>query len=499
MAESENSVPDSVGVPEKGSGDIPPMTLGQTGYTGLITLGGQVLEEASQELRWPAAINTFKKMEKDATIAPALELVEMMMARADWSVKIPKGHEDNLKPYANYLEQCMGDMTHDFKSFIKSASTFSRYGFSINEIVLRERRKDKGSKYDDGLIGIKALPTRSQDSVAEWKWKDSGRELAGFYQRVLGTTEYTGWDFINDPDRELKSKFIPRKKFLHFRNSNIKDSPTSVSPLVSVWQAWKLKCAYQESLALSVAQDSNGFKVLYLPPQYMQANASEENKAVFAEYQRVLSSAHQAKQSGIILPLITDDLGNKMFEFDVKSMTGRAAYDVVQIIQNYNKEILLGLFADVLALGQEGGGSFSLSESKMDVIQMSVEAKLNEIKSQLNHQLVPMLFELNGWSQEVLPYFTFSNISKVSLDEASKYVQRIKAVGLIPATKEVVQWILDTADVPYQLPQDITQEELDALLGDPTSRSGDGMATPGEGTATNVSGIDESVDNLEAS
>lgn len=169
--------------------------------------------------------------------------------------------------------------------------------------------------------------------------------------------------------------------------------------MVSVWQAWKLKCAYQESLALSVAQDSNGFKVLYLPPQYMQANASEENKAVFAEYQRVLSSAHQAKQSGIILPLITDDLGNKMFEFDVKSMTGRAAYDVVQIIQNYNKEILLGLFADVLALGQEGGGSFSLSESKMDVIQMSVEAKLNEIKSQLNHQLVPMLFELNGWSQ----------------------------------------------------------------------------------------------------
>lgn len=502
MAESDNSVPDSVGVPDKGSNDIPPLSLGQTGFTGLITLGGQVLEEASAELRWPAAINTFKKMEKDATIAPALELVEMMMARADWSVKIPKGHEDKLKPYANFLEQCMGDMTHDFKTFIKSASTFSRYGFSINEIVLRERRRDKGSRYDDGLIGIKALPTRSQDSVSEWVWKDSGRELAGFHQRVLGAgSEYSGWDFINDPKRPAKNKFIPRKKFLHFRNSNIKDSPVSTSPLVSVWQAWKLKCAYQESLAMAVAQDSNGFKVLYLPPQYMQANASAENKAVFEEYKNVLKSAHQAKQSGIILPLITDDQGNKMFEFDVKSMTGRAAYDVVQIIQNYNNEILLGLFADVLALGQGGGGgSFSLSESKMDIIQMSVESKLEEIKSQLNHQLIPLVFSMNGWDLEVLPFFEFSSVGKVSLDEASKYIQRVKAVGLLPATKEVVQWVLDTAGINYQLPQDITQEELDLLLGDPTSRSGDGMSSGmGNGTSNNVSTDDNSISNVENS
>ena len=135
MAESENSVPDSVGVPDKGSNDIPPLSLGQTGFTGLITLGGQVLEEASAELRWPQAINTFKKMEKDATIAPALELVEMMMARAEWSVKIPKGHEAKLKPYANFLEQGMGDRTNDSNPFKKSPPTFPPLAFFIKEFV----------------------------------------------------------------------------------------------------------------------------------------------------------------------------------------------------------------------------------------------------------------------------------------------------------------------------------------------------------------------------
>ena len=503
MAESENSVPDSVGVPDKGSNDIPPLSLGQTGFTGLITLGGQVLEEASAELRWPQAINTFKKMEKDATIAPALELVEMMMARAEWSVKIPKGHEAKLKPYANFLEQCMGDMTHDFKTFIKSASTFSRYGFSINEIVLRERRKDKGSRYDDGLIGIKALPTRSQDSVSEWKWKDKGRELAGFYQRTIGgnSDSYIGWDFISDPEKSSQAVFVPRKKFLHFRNNPIKDSPTGISPLVSVWQAWKLKCAFSESQAIGCAQDVNGFKVLYLPPQYMQATASDENKAVFEEYKKVLQQAHQAKQSGIILPLITDDQGNKMFEFEVKNVTGSKSYDTTAIIQNYNNEILLGLFADVLALGQGGGGgSFSLSESKMAVIQMSVEAKLQEIKSQLNHQLVRLIFEQNGWDTEVMPYFDFDSIEQVSLDEASKYGQRMKAVGLLPATKEVVQWALDTAGIPYQLDSSITQDELDLLLGDASTRSGDSLNTSSgglNGTGESVSSDDNSVSNNE--
>lgn len=481
----------------KGSNEVPPLTLGPMGYTGLITLGGQVLEEMQRELRWPQAIHTFKKMEKDASISPALELVEMMISRVDWSVKIPKGYEEQLAPYAEFLEQCMNDMTHDWKSFIKSASTFSRYGFSINEKVYRYRKKENGSKFDDGLVGIHSLPTRSQDSVSEWKFKNKGREISGFEQRTLGGNGELSWDFVNTLENGGGTKFIPRKKYLHFRNNPIKDSPVGTSPLTGCYQAWKLKCAFIESEAIGVAQDANGFKVLYLPPQYMQANASPENKAIFEEYKKIIRNIHQAKESGLILPLITDELGNKMFQFDVQNITGKMSYDVGAIIERYNKEILLCLFADILALGQEGGGSFSLSESKMAIINMSIQSKLDEIKAQLNHDLARQLFELNGWDTKVMPYFDYNNIEKISLDEVSKFVQRVSATGNLPKTPKVINWIMDVADIPYRVDDDMPQEELLQLLGSDTSRSGDGLAAGGlDGTSTG-GGSDRSTSNNE--
>ena len=53
--------------------------------------------------------------------------------------------------------------------------------------------------------------------------------------------------------------------------------------------------------------------------------------------------------------------------------------------------------ASQLVLGQEGGGSYSLAESQSSISQMVIDARLIEIRDQLNHDLIPQLFRLNGW------------------------------------------------------------------------------------------------------
>ena len=40
--------------------------------------------------------------------------------------------------------------------------------FCVNEIILRKRLESKGSKFNDGKIGIRKLPIRSQDSISKW-------------------------------------------------------------------------------------------------------------------------------------------------------------------------------------------------------------------------------------------------------------------------------------------------------------------------------------------
>jgi hypothetical protein len=48
-----------------------------------------------------------------------------------------------------------------------------------------------------------------------------------------------------------------------------------------------------------------------------------------------------------------------------------------------------------------------------------------------------------------------------------------------------------------RLPNDITQEELEEILTDMTSRAGDGFTTPFEGTRTNPGSGDDNANNLE--
>lgn len=487
---------------ETGDNETPTLTMGETGFTGLLTLSGSVMEECSHELRWPEAINTYKRMAKDGAIAPALELVEMMIARVPWTVKIPEGYEEQLKDKANFVRQCIEDMEEDFQSFIKQVVSYNRYGFSVHEKVYRLRLKENGSKYNDGLVGIKKMPIRSQDSIESWYWKNNGRDLAGCVQCVItpGTeSSSNGWDFTSTNSTGKTLKKIPRKKFLLFRNNPLKSSPVGTSPLNGAWQAWKYKQAYQESEAIAVAQDSNGFKVLYIPPEYMTKDASTDKKEAFEEYKKILSNMHQAKQSGVILPLIMDQDGNKMFELKFESITGQKSYDTNAIINRYTSEILTALFADFLSLGSNGSGSFSLAESKISVVEMAIQSKLDEIKSQLNHDLIPQLFSLNGWDTDVLPILDYGSVGTESLDELGKFIQRVSATGNLPKVPEVINWIMKAADIPYRVDLGLSTEDLTKILSPDTSASGSGMTegmSNGVGGSTGSSG-DSSTSNTE--
>lgn len=472
---------------DKGDNKVPAIVYGETGYTGLVTLGGQVFDDCQHELRWPHAYKTFKSMSSDASVGPALEFVEGKVAEATWKVKIPKGvpaiRESTLKAQQQYLTEVMDDMRHSWTTGIKNAATFNRYGFSLLEMVFRFRNYKYGSKYNDGLVGIEALSPRSQGTVVQWYWKNNGREIDGFDQRVIVPTDgemivHDGWQIMTTmASQQTAVKYVPLKKCLHFRHNPQNDSPSGNSPLVAAWEPWKMKKAYQESEAIGVAQDNNAFKILYLPPDYLVEDADEDRKASFEMYKRMMERAHQAKQSGFILPMLTDTDGKKMFDFEIKNISGSKSYDVNAIIARYSREIQVALFADVLSLGSGSGGSYSLSESKISIIDMAVKSRLNEIKDQLNHKLVKTLFEQNGWTTDIMPYFDFDLPNSETLDSVGSYLQKTAAVGLMPLVPELVNFVLARVGVDYRVPDDMPTEELRKIMTNFTSESGGGLKT----------------------
>ncbi len=494
MAE-DNTMPNDTTQGVQPDANIPTISFGQKSYSGLNVIAGQIMEDASTDLRWPQAMQTYKEMSRDATISPALNLVEMAIRQVPWRVKVPAGMEATLKEEAEFLRQVMHDMDHTWSEFIARAATHNRFGFAAVEKVYRYRKRESGSKFNDNKIGLKALPLIAQDSIRSWTFSADGRQVTGLVQDIKKPkSEDGGWTY-SFTNEKVK---IPRKKYLLFRNNPIKDSPEGESPLKDCYTAWRFKRALEELESVGISTDLRGMKVLYIPPRYLDPQGSEEDKAVFEHYQKGLTLLHKNEQTAMILPMVRDEKGNKLFELELVSVSGQRGYDTNQVIDRYKREVVTTLLAAHLILGQSGGGSYSLAESMTGITDMVIRTRLQEIADQLNHDLIPQLFALNGWDITNTPYFEFGEIQKESLENIGKYVQRISAVGLMPKTPEVVNFLTERLGVNAQYEPDEDPEAMAPTLTGYTSGAGEGLAKgSGSGTSDSVSATDTSTSNLE--
>lgn len=488
---------------------VKPIDVKEVGNSGLKHLNGVVIEECNQELRHPYATSTFKKMLKDPVVFPSVELIENKVASVPWRVEVPDGSGEYVKDKRVLIEQMLfRDMEIPFGTFVRQAATFNSFGFALHEKVFRFRNKEYGSRYDDGYVGIRKLAFRSQDSIARWDIDDKTQEVKGCYQySSRGCNEFKSdyYSALSNGYTDVafdssNVKYISKKKLLHFVNNPYKDSPVGSSPLAAAYTPWKYKQAYLKTEAAGVSKESHGIKTLYLHPDYMDENASDAHKNAYKMYQQMMKNIDLGNSSSMILPVITDPMGNRMFELDVKNLTGSASYDINLILERLNNEIFTCLFANVLPLGSSGGGSHALSESKLDIVESMVKAKLDVIKSVINHDLIPHIFELNGWDTEELPFIEYGDINSKDLQAFGSVIQRIKAVGMLPVTPKSVNWVMEEIGCPERVPEDMEQEELKELLGDSESRSGDSFSTPTgglNGTAKTVDTDDNTVSNKE--
>lgn len=482
---------------------IPRMRLSQMSHSGVITLGGDILENCKDELQFPRSISTFDKMAQDQDIQPALDMVEMSLTRVPWSVEIPEGYEDDLKEDKAFLEQVLfEDMEHPFEEFIARVVSMNRYGFAPIEKVYRKRTFAQGSKYNDGRVGLRCLPLIDQHTVAGWQWDEAqGRKLTHIVQYK---NKPTG---IDQPPTQLPFSedgknytLIPRNKFILFKNKVKGDSPQSYSALCGVWKAWKIKESLEEYLAMGVAKDLQGLPVLSIPAEVMADDADEIKKKEYEFWKGVVRNMHLNQQAGLIMPSLTDEKGKPYYDLKTVNTSGQKAYDVLSIIEFYRKSIVTALMASQLVLGQDGSGSYALSESLSGVSSLTVESKLKEIEAQINHDLIPQLFALNGIQKRVLPRVKFGDLSSPDLDVLSKFLQRAGSQGLISKTPSMINWIAGQINAPKPF-DDLTipVEEAAKSLTGYTSNAGSGMEEgmpSGTGSADGSSG-DGSTSNGE--
>lgn len=479
----------SANQPDDGT-TVPRIKLGEQGIIGLKTASGRIIEEAQVAFRYPHFLKTVNEMRNNPTVGAAMNVYRMMISRVKWYVEPPADATEQDKKRAKIVQTMMHDMEHSWPAFIESVIPYLEYGFAINELVLRRRLPRNGSKYKDNLVGLRKLPTRSQDTIRKWNFSDDGAELLSVEQTLQGIEN--SWRF-SSRTKGTDSLTIDREKFLLFSASATRGNPEGNSLYKNIYLAYKMLSVLQEQELIGVAKDIQGIMKIGIPPAYLSPTASDNEKATASAFQTIIDNYNAGTQKGILVPVMYDDKGQSLFTYELMEAKGSAKYDVEAIIKRLQQDILSALNVDILKLGSDGTGSFSLASAKTSVLAIAIDYRLREIAEVLNSSLMRTIYEQNGWSAENLPTFQYEDIEDADVESMGKFIQQVFSVSAIEVDRPVmnrVRKIFGVAPLPNDEP--VNKENLPAVMTGTETNAGEGMKTAGDGTSKSPMGAKDS-------
>lgn len=475
----------------------------------------QITEDYSKmmevELRWPNMISTVECMKQDATVSAALDSKYTFVEKAFKDFKVLHSDKAESKEAAAFVEHCLKGMDGTLRQFARNAATFNEYGFSIFEKVYE---KIKTGEYA-GRFRIARLGFRPQASLSRQAPFLFGKEsnlVVGIRQSLSAfkTNEnlFTSMNYITEitsHPNALGAKVIPANKLMIMSFGGTDSNPMGVSPLVGCYRAFREKVLIENLEVIGATKDLGGIIELKIPSSILNKAAIDKNSPEAEMVEGLMqdaANAHAGEQAFFMLP--SDMKENApAFSMTLKGIEGSGKqYSTSALISERKKSILDRFGAGFMNVGNDKGGSYNLSESKQTIHSHFVQRDIEIIVECINENLIPQLLAMNDirLPQADMPRIKSGLISEVDMEEFSKFVQRIGAVGYLPKVPQVINKILEVGGFDgYRVDDDMSLEDLLKILGEDTSRSGDGMkqGTSGNGTGKNSSARDNSASNLD--
>ncbi|KAB3178439.1 hypothetical protein F9047_10930 [Escherichia coli] len=459
----------------------------------------------AEEIRWPNLIGTVESMKQDATVATGLDMLYTFVEKAFKDFKVIPGESEESKKAAKFVEYCLKNMEgQTLRQFARDAATFNEYGLSVVEKVYTQVTVGEYI----GKYKVKNLAFRPQASLSRTNpivYNEDGSAIIGIKQSLSAFQNYTASEIgVGGVSTRMSDVIIPINRVMLMNTGGSSSQALGVSPLVGCYRAWREKILIENLEVVGATKDMGGVIELKIPSQILNKAAMDQSSPE-AEMVRGLMSdaanAHSGEQSFFMLPSDTKD-NAPQYSMTLKGIDGMGKqYSTAQLISDRKKSILDRLGAGFINVGNDKGGSYNLSESKQTIHTQFVQRVNEIILEALNENLLPQLLALNDMRlpETEMPYVKAGEIVDVDMEGFSKAIQRIGAVGYLPKTPKVINRVLEVLGIDEKIEEDISQEELMKLLGEDTSRAGDGMTkgSSGNGTGKISSTRDNSAANLD--
>ena len=439
----------------------------EQGVTGVAIWNGRPTERYLSSLQGSAGIEKFAEMlRKEPSAFTANRLVELTARQAKWNV-IPADDTPADRDAAEFLKSCINDMSHSFDIAVIDALSAQWYGFSLAEIVWKRRNGRKinqggvTSAYNDGLVGIRKLAIRRQETVNEWLL-DANGGVQGVKQR--------------DPvsSREIT---IPIDKMLHFIVIHDRGNPEGLALAEVVYKTWHQLENYEILDGVSAERAFIGLPVF----SWLQEPQPSDQAAVEA-LGRGLALNEQAYVS----------LPGTMVDFKLVSITNANADALRAKINVLRWEIVGVVFGNYIRLGTTDTGNRSLGETLVDAFTRGVDAVLKDIADVFNMHLVPRLFAANpSFKVEQYPRLQPSQVTKLPLS-VLQYLTGMQE-WFLAAPPEDNLWLRELLGMPYVplKPEPPEPEVVEVPVAPEPEDAGETEDTPEDDTEDQDEGEDD--------
>lgn len=399
---------------------LPAQSGKEIGQTGTYLFSGFISgEEYNNDLRGKVGLQTLDIMRRsDPTIHGALMVCKNPIIAADWVV-LPASDDAADVEIADYVHRELFDRDINWQDILRQALSALDFGHCVFEKVLAATEFNGAPR-----IGLAKIAYRKQRSIMKWAIEG---DKPGITQIL--------------PAGGLVQ--IPRSKLVYVVNEQEGDNYEGISLLRYAYKPWKIKDSLEIMNAIALERMSLGIPILRVGDNNQTVSNDEVLKA-----RAMLQNIRNNERAYLELPA-----GITIEMLDMKASQVK---DTLPTIQHEDRQILLSVLAQFLALGSAGaGGSRSLSEDQTSLYLKSLEAVARTVQQAFQRDVVQQLVDLNYSNlKNGYPKLTFSNISDNDVSEIADAISKLMSAGAITADRDLENSLRKTINVPL-LPKEI--------------------------------------------
>lgn len=364
-----------------------------TGSSGTEIYGGYFSEEQLAALRGPRVADIWDQMRRgDSKVKMILSAVKNPIKSAQWKVE-PGDTGDDFKLHAELIEEILfKDLAQTWTQQLTEILTYVEFGFSMFEVIHKVvMDHPKFGTYNS----LAKLAFRSQRTIERWN-------LDPLTEKINTVSQYAFGDLQRLVD-------IPGEFLLVFTNEKEGANYEGISALRPCYGAWLRKNKFLKIMAI-------GMEKFAIPTPYMEVPEGKEEGKQFDNAKRVLQNYVAHQQQYILYPAGWG-LGFSQSNFDAQKIRA--------VVNEENSEMAQAFLENFLELGQQGSGSYALSNDLSDFFLTGIEHIANNICETFNQDFIPNLIKMKYGPQSVYPKLKASGIKDNPGKELSEILMNL--------------------------------------------------------------------------